>query len=71
MNSYSRNNIFKGIVKWIVRIFKGIIKCILLQSKRIVKGIVANMKPLKRPPQNVIQHHANIYLYIYIYPDLI
>ena len=88
MDSYSKNSIFRGKVKWIVCIVKAILQWILtpkLASLRgkvkwivciftgilkwiftpkiacfrgKVKGIVASMKPLKRPPQNVIQHHA-------------
>ena len=59
----------RGKVKWIVCIFTGILKWIFTPKiacfRGKVKGIVASMKPLKRPPQNVIQHHAKkIYIYM-------
>ena len=96
MDSYSKNSIFRGKVKWIVCIVKAILQWILtpkLASLRgkvkwivciftgilkwiftpkiacfrgKVKGIVASMKPLKRPPQNVIQHHALKKIYLYV-----
>ena len=40
MDTYSKNRIFKGIVKWIVCIFKGILKWIVRIFKGIIKCIV-------------------------------
>ena len=52
----------RGKVKWIVCIYTGILKWLCTPKiacfRGKVQGRVASMKPLKRLPQNVTQHHA-------------
>ena len=38
MDSYFKNRIFKGIVKWIVCLFKGIVKWIFTPKTAFLRG---------------------------------